>query len=54
MYKLNLYLYFHGTSFPVSKEINIIYIVKKQMIYFHQLETDFYNKIDFKFSVCHY
>ena len=37
---------------PVSKEFNIIYTVKEQMIHFHLLETDLYN--NFKFSVCHY
>lgn len=39
---------------PVSKEFNIIYTVQEQMIHFHFLETDLCNKIDFKFSVCHY
>lgn len=31
---------------PVLKEFNIIYTVKEQMIHFHYLETDLYNKID--------
>lgn len=39
---------------PVSKEFNIIYTVKEQMIHFHLLETDLCNKIYLNSVLCHY
>lgn len=41
------YLYL---QIPVSKEFNSIYTVKEDT-FLHLLETDFYNKIELKFSV---